>query len=88
MLNQIVDFPIALHDDLTCVAYFFSRWRPKSSASNYPKIPVSETEKMLVTLRLVTALLRLGLVEVYCSSAKLASVAMAGVLPAAVALKK
>jgi hypothetical protein len=51
MLNQLVGSPISLHGDLSCVAYFLSRWRPKVERVDYQKTPVSETEKKPVTFR-------------------------------------
>ena len=50
------------YEDVPCfAAYFFSRWPPKVERVDHPKPPVSETERKPATLRLVTALLGLGL---------------------------
>src|ERR1700693_5767819 len=57
---KLVGSPMSLHGDLSCVAYFFSRWRPKVERVDPPKTLVPETEKKPATLRLVTALLGLG----------------------------
>jgi len=60
MLDQLVGSPMSLHGDLSCVAYFFSRWPPKAERVDL-RPSFSETEKKPATLRLVTALLGLGL---------------------------
>jgi hypothetical protein len=58
--DQLVGSPMSLHGDLSCVAYFFSRWPPKAERVDL-RPSFSETEKKPATLRLVTALLGLGL---------------------------
>jgi len=48
MLDQLVGSPMSLHGDLSCVAYFFSRWPPKAERVDL-RPSFSETEKKPAT---------------------------------------